>query len=90
VHRIGRTGRAGASGIAMSFCDAEEMDDLKAIQKLIGIKIPVVEAHPYMAEDSGLVQINAPKNKAIVQRPNAVPAFNTRHKKKPAAQFKKW
>lgn len=90
VHRIGRTGRAGASGIAMSFCDAEEMDDLKAIQKLIGIKIPVVEAHPYMAEDSGLVQINAPKNKAIVQRPNAVPAFNARHKKKPAAQFKKW
>ncbi len=47
VHRIGRTGRAGASGIAISFCDAEEKGELKDILKLIGKPIPVVEGHPY-------------------------------------------
>jgi ATP-dependent RNA helicase RhlE len=47
VHRIGRTGRAGASGIALSFCDHEEREFLKDIQKLIAIAIPVNDAHPY-------------------------------------------
>ena len=47
VHRIGRTGRAGASGLALSFCDSEEREFLRDIQKLIGKKIPVIEAHPY-------------------------------------------
>jgi ATP-dependent RNA helicase RhlE len=47
VHRIGRTGRAGATGIAISFCDGkEEMGNLKSINKLIGLKIPAV-AHPF-------------------------------------------
>jgi ATP-dependent RNA helicase RhlE len=47
VHRIGRTGRAGASGIALSFCDAEEKEFLRDIEKLIGLRIPVVEDHPH-------------------------------------------
>lgn len=47
VHRIGRTGRAGASGISISFCDAEEKAYLKDIQKLIGKTIPVVEGHEW-------------------------------------------
>jgi ATP-dependent RNA helicase RhlE len=47
VHRIGRTGRAGASGIALSFCDAEEAEFLHDIQKLIAKQIPVNQAHPY-------------------------------------------
>jgi ATP-dependent RNA helicase RhlE len=47
VHRIGRTGRAGASGIALSFCDAEEVAYLKDIHKLIAKEIPVNESHPY-------------------------------------------
>jgi len=47
VHRIGRTGRAGASGKAFSFCDAEEREFLRDIQKLIGLQIPVVGTHPY-------------------------------------------
>ena len=47
VHRIGRTGRAGASGFAISFCDGrEEMGNLKSINKLIGQKIPAI-AHPF-------------------------------------------
>jgi ATP-dependent RNA helicase RhlE len=48
VHRIGRTGRAGASGIAISFCDREEKMYLRDIQKLIGKTIPVVDEHPYV------------------------------------------
>jgi ATP-dependent RNA helicase RhlE len=48
VHRIGRTGRAGASGTAFSFCDREEREFLRDIQKLIGATIPVVNEHPYV------------------------------------------
>jgi len=47
VHRIGRTGRAGASGIAMSFCAREEMSYLKDINKLIKKNIEVVSTHPF-------------------------------------------
>lgn len=41
VHRIGRTGRAGKKGLAISFCDELEVNLLKEIQKTIGISIPV-------------------------------------------------
>jgi len=47
VHRIGRTGRAGLSGIAISFCEYEEIPYLKDIEKLIGKRIPEVNDHPY-------------------------------------------
>ena len=47
IHRIGRTGRAGVDGIALSFCDTEEKEYLKDIYKLISKKIPVVEDHPF-------------------------------------------
>ncbi len=47
VHRIGRTGRAGAEGVAISFCDYEEKLYLRDIQKLIKKTIPVVKGHAY-------------------------------------------
>ncbi|WP_299988189.1 DEAD/DEAH box helicase [uncultured Pontibacter sp.] len=47
VHRIGRTGRAGAAGIAITFCGASETPLLIAIQNLTGKAIPVVDQHPY-------------------------------------------
>jgi ATP-dependent RNA helicase RhlE len=47
VHRIGRTGRAGASGTAYSFCDAEERTYLRDIERLINRKIPVINDHPF-------------------------------------------
>ena len=47
VHRIGRTGRAGANGNAISFVDAEENEYLIAIHKLIKKVVPIVEDHPY-------------------------------------------
>jgi ATP-dependent RNA helicase RhlE len=49
VHRIGRTGRAGAEGIALSFCAGDEIGSLKDINKLIGQKIPAVQ-HPFEKE----------------------------------------
>ncbi|MCC7537711.1 MAG: DEAD/DEAH box helicase, partial [Deltaproteobacteria bacterium] len=47
VHRIGRTARAGAAGIAIAFCESEERPYLIAIEQLTGVEIPVVEDHPY-------------------------------------------
>jgi ATP-dependent RNA helicase RhlE len=47
VHRIGRGGRAGANGTSLSFCDAEEKAYLKDIEKLIAMKIPVIDNHPF-------------------------------------------
>ena len=47
VHRIGRTGRAGRSGVAVSFCDATEGDYLRDIERLIGQSIPVVDDHAF-------------------------------------------
>jgi ATP-dependent RNA helicase RhlE len=47
VHRIGRTGRAGASGRALSFCESEERPYLVDIERLIKQHIPVVVEHPY-------------------------------------------
>ncbi len=68
VHRIGRTGRAGASGIALSFCDGEERAFLKDINKLIAQSIPVVGNHPFMPAQTDVahrpdVQKSAPARK---------------------------
>jgi ATP-dependent RNA helicase RhlE len=64
VHRIGRTGRAGASGIAIAFCDAEEKEYLRDIQKLIGKLVPVIDNHPYPLMNHTVV-----KKAAKPQRP---------------------
>ena len=59
VHRIGRTGRAGHGGTAISFCDINEKEELKTIEKLIGKAVPVVENHPWPME----ILEPAPKDK---------------------------
>jgi ATP-dependent RNA helicase RhlE len=51
VHRIGRTGRAGANGKAITFCDVEEREYLRDIQKLIDIQLPVNNDHPFPAQN---------------------------------------
>ncbi len=51
VHRIGRTARAGASGVAYSFCDTEEREYLRDIEKLIRQHVPVVAEHPYRSPE---------------------------------------
>jgi ATP-dependent RNA helicase RhlE len=49
VHRIGRTARAGASGVALSFCDAGERASLRAIERLTQTPVRVVTKHPFAA-----------------------------------------
>jgi ATP-dependent RNA helicase RhlE len=57
VHRIGRTGRAGANGTAISFCDSEEKPFLKDIEKLIGKKIPVIDDHVFpLPEEQAVIR----------------------------------
>jgi ATP-dependent RNA helicase RhlE len=69
VHRIGRTGRAGASGIALSFCDEEEIEFLRDIHKLIAKEIPVEEGHPYPMSPQSIVAKHAEgKKKGPAQR----------------------
>jgi ATP-dependent RNA helicase RhlE len=53
VHRIGRSGRAGASGVALSFCDAEERPYLRSIERLIRMPIRVVQDHPHPPRQKG-------------------------------------
>lgn len=71
VHRIGRTGRAGASGIALSFCDDEEKAYLRDIQKLIAQKIPVVHEHLFVNFDDGVVKslVTTPRPRQQKQAP---------------------
>jgi ATP-dependent RNA helicase RhlE len=69
VHRIGRTGRAGLSGIAISFCEVDELPFLKDIEKLIGQSIPEVKDHSYpMKNKNQAVKVAAgSKQSAIIQ-----------------------
>ncbi len=69
VHRIGRTARAGASGIAISFCDSEEKSFIKDIEKLIGRSIPVVTDHPYHSQDVANAKLMSKgKAKAAIEK----------------------
>lgn len=71
VHRIGRTGRAGASGKAISFCDIEERPYLRDIQKLIDMQIPVEEGHPFPSSKVPEVSVFAsPAAKHTAHRSN--------------------
>jgi ATP-dependent RNA helicase RhlE len=65
VHRIGRTGRAGANGTAFSFCETEEIPYLKDIQKLIGKKIPVIENHNYPMSEVPAVEMPKPPQATV-------------------------
>jgi ATP-dependent RNA helicase RhlE len=76
VHRIGRTGRAGNTGIALSFCDADEKTELRDIQKLIGKMIPHFTEHPYPLAPDARPQAPAPKPH---QRPNFKSRGNNYH-----------
>ncbi len=70
VHRIGRTGRAGQSGIALSFCDNTEIPYLRDIQRLISQTIPVVTDHPYPMTDFTPQKPPAKETRKPIQREN--------------------
>jgi ATP-dependent RNA helicase RhlE len=60
IHRIGRTGRAGLGGTALSFCDSQERYYLREINKLIKIPIPIVEDHPFKSNKNDEDSIDIP------------------------------
>ncbi len=91
VHRIGRTGRAGASGISISFCDQEEKEYLQDIQKLIGKNIPAVTDHPFpLAEGFKNPRVSPPLRQP---KQNSNRSFNKRrpggNNQKPAGNSQK-
>jgi len=74
VHRIGRTGRAGAFGTAYSFCDAEEASNFRDIEKLISKKIPIIENHPFpMRNPLPPVTMQSPQGRGGFSKPK--PSF---------------
>ncbi|MDR3278395.1 MAG: DEAD/DEAH box helicase [Oscillospiraceae bacterium] len=79
VHRIGRTGRAGLSGIAISFCDFEEKAYLKDIRKLTGVEITEIGEHTYPMQVFEIPPPaprppRPPRNGQPAARPSAAPA----------------
>ena len=79
VHRIGRTGRAGLKGKAVSFCDVEELEFIRDILKLIRVSIPVVDSHPFPAENTVPEPKAKPKKKSTGTNKNAgSPRFRAR------------
>ena len=82
VHRIGRTGRAGNDGTALSFCDQEEQEYLKDINKLTSQSIPFVKEHPYQLPVRTAPKAEVKKApKANGQAPTFKKSFN-RNKKR--------
>lgn len=64
VHRIGRTARAGKSGMAYSFCSADEKEYVKTIQQLIQLQIDIIEDHPYPLDPKAKKQIHKTPGKS--------------------------
>ncbi|MBS3735100.1 MAG: DEAD/DEAH box helicase [Phycisphaerae bacterium] len=73
VHRIGRTGRAGAGGQAISFCGIEEREKLDAIERLLGRNVGVITDHPFPSP--------LPRRDQQEQRPRGLGRFRIRSKR---------
>lgn len=68
VHRIGRTGRAGAKGEALTFCDSNERDQLKDIRKISKTAINVVDGHPFVSTSTAPSQPPVAKERTPKKR----------------------
>lgn len=89
VHRIGRTGRAGLKGTAYSFCDSEEKAFIRDIEKTIGRKIPVQDAHAfpmtgYVEEPKGQQSKQANSNRSPRQSNSSKRPSKNSYGRKPA------
>jgi len=82
VHRIGRTARAGASGIAMSLCGLEEIGTLGRIEKLIRKKLTAVNDHPYVAFVSKRGQEEDPEKPRPPRRKRLLRGVGRRRKRR--------
>ncbi len=72
VHRIGRTGRAGATGMALSFCSVEERNHLDEIEKLLDMRIPTIDDHPFPSplprRDSSQKSLRTRRSRRLLRR----------------------
>lgn len=80
VHRIGRTARAGMSGMAYSFCSADEKEYIKTIQQLIQLQIDIIDEHPYPLD---------PKAKPIIHKSKKTGSKHKKGRKSEASKKKK-
>ena len=71
VHRIGRTARAGRDGVALSFCDSDEVAYLRAIERTIRRPVPVEEAHPFHATSVARLHAAPPSGRRPAARTEA-------------------
>jgi ATP-dependent RNA helicase RhlE len=83
VHRIGRTARAGAGGVAIAFCAPEEREELHAVEKLIRLRIPVKPVPPGIAHPAPAPATQRPpapaQGHAQAPRPATPPAAPAAH-----------
>lgn len=86
VHRIGRTGRASASGIALSFCMGDERPYLKDIEKLIKQQVPRMGEHPFM---EGADLVDGSLNKKSQGRPNNRNRTDVKNREKNRNRYQK-
>lgn len=84
VHRIGRCGRAGESGVSISMCDAEELAYVRDIEKLTKQKISIIDDHPFPQTDKPMN--NAEKKEFEKEKQRKKQAFFANRNKKRGAQ----
>ena len=91
VHRIGRTGRAGAEGIAISFCTTNERNELRAIEKIIGQKIPRSKDQPKVSpkDRRPAPESRTQKGKEVGGRRSGSKAFDNRTQRPARRRSKK-
>jgi ATP-dependent RNA helicase RhlE len=85
VHRIGRTARAGAAGIAIAFCDHEEKPFLKSIERLTRVNIPVRSDHPPYPKQEHEAPRQQPSHRPSHPRPTHAPTHSTHAPRPPHA-----
>jgi len=84
VHRIGRTARAGADGIAISFCDSEERAFLRDIEKLIKQRVPVVTGHAFPPGQGGAAEVLAAEPRNGQRQRSGRPSNHSSSHRRPA------
>lgn len=87
IHRMGRTGRAGLGGYAISFCSEEETKLLQDIQKHIKMYIPVVKDHYFLSTPSNLSE--QPKTQSPAKKSKTASTYNYGYSKSSFSQKKK-
>ena len=89
VHRIGRTGRAGNSGLAISFCGKDEKPYWLDIEKLIRMKVKVVTDHQYTWRD-GEEEVNPDAKPDLRNKNKMNPNSNSRKSEASKKNKKRW